>query len=127
MAKEKFTGEQIEMVLDITNKHGVFDFFFAPKATGLTEHDTLILQQISAKRETLKQEYIPSEEESLVWTKIVEHSRKEEYEFKKTLLLNKELCRELFVILEPETEYSIKKAPELIARGLAFLKTEIGL
>ena len=124
--KEKITGEQIESVLDITNKHGLFDYFFAPKESGLTEKDTKILQQIYSKRESLKQDFIPTEEEANVWAKIIQQSRKEEFEFKKTLLLNKELCKELFAVLEPETEYSIKKAPELIARGLAFLKTEMG-
>ena len=124
--KEKITGEQIESVLDITNKHGLFDYFFAPKESGLTEKDTKILQQIYSKRESLKQDFVPTEEEANVWAKIIQQSRKEEFEFKKTLLLNKELCKELFAVLEPETEYSIKKAPESIARGLAFLKTEMG-
>jgi hypothetical protein len=127
MAKEKITGEQIERILDVCNQHDKFDYFFAPKKNNLTDQESIVLQEIFAKRESLKNDFKPTEQESNVWKKVIEQSQAEEYEFKKTLLLNKDLSKSLFAILEPELEYDIKKSSEIIARGLVTVKAELGL
>jgi uncharacterized membrane protein YvbJ len=131
MAKKEaepiITGEQIEKILDLCNQHNVFDLFFAPKESKLSEEDDRYLSQMFMRREKLKAEYIPDENELKAWKSYLKSEQSDAYTIKKYLMLNRDFTKSLFAEINPNTEFSIKNCYDVIIRGLERVKAETGL
>jgi hypothetical protein len=131
MAKKEaeliITGEQIEKVLDLCNQHGVFDLFFAPKESNLSVEDDKYLSQMFMRKEKLKEDYIPDENEIKAWKNYLKAEQSDAYTIKKHLMLHRDFTKALFAEIMPNTEFSIKNCYDVIVRGLERVKAETGL
>lgn len=121
------TGEQIEKILDLCNQYGVFDLFFAPKESKLSEEDDKFLSQMFMRREKLKEAYVPDENEIKAWKNYLKAEQSDAYAIKKHLMLNRDFTKALFAEIMPNTEFSIKNCYDVIIRGLERTKEETGL
>jgi hypothetical protein len=113
------TGEQIEKCMAICNKHGKFNDFFIESEDGLEidEYDTF--QNARTKLFTAKM----TDEEKNAWNKFVRRKA----ELKSFILLSPIMSRELWAVIGDGTEYNVESSPDIIVRGLAIIKSKIGL
>lgn len=130
MAKkdEIITGEQIEKILDLTQEAGVFDMFFG-HIEYLTDEENKIYVNMFNRREKLGKDFEMDDKELAVHVKLNKEAGKAQRDLSKELVKkeNRQVVKEIYAILMPDTAWDITKAVNEIARRIPQIKSEIGL
>jgi hypothetical protein len=131
MAKPKddiITGEQIEKILDLTQEAGVFDMFFG-HIEYLTDDEWKTRTNMFNRMEKLGKDFEMDDRELAIHVKLNKEAGIAQRTLSKELIKkeNRQIVKEIYAILSPDTEWDIVKAVNEIARRIPQIKSEIGL